>query len=319
MISVFLSNLCVFIVSLTKIVLVGKTGTGKSSSGNTIIGDKHFIAATRSTSVTQKCRKETGQVAGRNIMLVDTPGLFDTGLSEDELKKEISKCINMTAPGPHAIILVIQLGPFTEEERLSVEKIRAIFGKQADKYTMILFTHGDIITGTIEEYVENAQKDLRQMIHQCGERYHVFDNTNMQDRSQVLEFLEKVDKMVDANGGECYSSNLYREVEKLLKEKEEELKSFYEQKLQEQKTDLESKFNAEKRKLEETIEKLKESSEEKGKKIKELELLEKQKSVHIIEYERYYHSKIAVIKHEAEQTQFGDMSDILNKLNNVKI
>lgn len=236
-------------------------------------------------------------------MLVDTPGLFDTEFSEKELKQEISKCINMTAPGPHAIILVISLGPFTEEERLSVEKIRAIFGEEADKHTVILFTHGDELDHTIEEYLSTANKPLKDLISQCGQRYHVFNNKAMQDRMQVLQFLEKVDNMISANNNEYYTSEMYQRVEQRLKTREDELRKFYEQKLHEQQMELEAKCQEEKRKLQEIIDVLQESDQEKEKKIKQLESLVNRNHQILMEYKRYYEEKLNAVRQEAEQTQ----------------
>uniref|UniRef100_A0A8B9JBX1 AIG1-type G domain-containing protein n=1 Tax=Astyanax mexicanus TaxID=7994 RepID=A0A8B9JBX1_ASTMX len=237
------------------------------------------------------CRKEAGEVAGRKIIIVDTPGLFDTDLSEEELTEELRKCINMTSPGPHAIILTKELGPFTKEDPQTVDKIRAVFGKEADKYTIILFTHGGELTGGmgIDGYVKRrANDELRQVIQQCGKRYHVFDNTKMNDRLQVVDFLDKVEEMVVRNGGECYTNS------------EEELKKHHKKNLEEQKLKLESKFSEEKRKLED----LKISGEEKKRKSKELELLEERKNRVMIEYERYYNEKITESRQEAEQTVF---------------
>ncbi|KAK7175552.1 hypothetical protein R3I93_002465 [Phoxinus phoxinus] len=302
-------------------VLVGKTGAGKSSSGNTILCRKAFRAATCGSSVTKECWKQTEEVAEREITLVDTPGLFDTDVSEEYLKQEISKCVNMTAPGPHAIILVIQLGPFTKEEKMSVEKIRAVFGETADKHTLILFTHGDELTGTIEEYISKAGEDLKQILSRCGERYHVFNNKDMEDRNQVLELLEKVDDMITDNGGEYYTSDSYQGVDLMLKTKEEELRREYEKKLQEKERELNARFTEEKRKLQEKIETLSASEQEKEKKIKELERLNQKNKIKMNEYKRYYEAKLREVTLEAELTHINErkLIEILTKLQSLQI
>ncbi|KAL1246510.1 hypothetical protein QQF64_034644 [Cirrhinus molitorella] len=73
---------------------------------------------------------------GRPVTVVDTPGLFDTSLSNEEIQQEMMRCIELLAPGPHVFLLVIAVGPFTKEERETLQLIKMTFGQKAETYTM---------------------------------------------------------------------------------------------------------------------------------------------------------------------------------------
>ncbi|XP_070201260.1 uncharacterized protein [Littorina saxatilis] len=199
-----------------RIILIGTTGAGKSSLGNSLLNKSVFKVGRGMRSNTAKCERQTGKRSGTLIELVDTPGLCDTDEDDDVILRAVGKSVAMAYPGPHLLVLALRTGRrFTQEEYQAYVKLKKLFSEEMSKYLIIVFNGMDALGDTIDEQkkaldeeVKKMPGELKQVLQDANYRYVGMNNKAAPRDKEILlqEVMIKFLDMVRANGNTYYKT-----------------------------------------------------------------------------------------------------------------
>jgi GTP1/Obg family GTP-binding protein len=179
--------------------------------------------------------------SGRQIKVVDTPGIMDTG--GRDVRDEVTKAIAALSPGPHAFLIVLQPGRATEEEKRVIKQLKGLFGDETFlEHTIIVMTKKADITDENEDPIDihsfidkMAASDVKELYEQCGRRIVAVENKHSSQDEKQRYAKEIADEVLKMGGYYSHAyfkllmekkiqaeevARLRREIEKVAKERD---------------------------------------------------------------------------------------------------
>uniref|UniRef100_A0A3B3QP12 AIG1-type G domain-containing protein n=1 Tax=Paramormyrops kingsleyae TaxID=1676925 RepID=A0A3B3QP12_9TELE len=178
-----------------------------SKSSHCILGRQVFMPAECSLSQSFENYEE---IEGRRVSVINTPNFFEKDLTQQHIRKELEGCVCLSCPGPHAVLLILDLEDISATDVRIVEELTKYFGDDILKYTILLLCHEGKEEDTSLEDRLQKDRNLREIMDKCGHQYHLFKKNSM----EAKPFL------VAENGDRYFTDNNYKEIEDSIKKQQ---------------------------------------------------------------------------------------------------
>lgn len=202
-------------------MVVGSSGPTQFLLTNVILGNEVFTNDLTSIS---ESRKNTGELAGRRVSVINGPNMYDKDISQAKRKMELRRSKCLCIPGPHAFLVAFDVEKISPNDMRAPKLMRRRFGRHCLRHCMVLLAYeGNVEEATMEYRVQKTDWHLRELIERYGGRFHLFSK-NWRDRSQDAELLQKIERMVASLGGGCFVSKTFQKAEGSVAREEKRLR-----------------------------------------------------------------------------------------------
>ncbi|XP_076457936.1 GTPase IMAP family member 4-like [Babylonia areolata] len=173
------------------ILIVGNVGSGKSTVGNTLLGEEKFPVGRGMSMTTTDHQCHDLYLRDMMIRVIDTPDIT-VNKSESDQREEVRKwkrSLLKSFYSPFVLVTVRCDVSYTEENFSMYQKIKKYWGcPSLSKALNVAYTFGDCQGHNIHEYVRNPPSELKKLLEKAKNRHLVFTNKDHSSRPVQAEY-----------------------------------------------------------------------------------------------------------------------------------
>nr|XP_061807327.1 GTPase IMAP family member 2-like [Nerophis lumbriciformis] len=186
-----------------RLILLGPAGGGRTSVANILLGR----SAEQSEEPLLESVLKRAIVDGRELSIIDTPDLLSGSLGRTETAKEALRSIQLAAPGPHAILLVMRASRSskeTQEEATQVtQAVLELLGDDIRGHVIPVLTHADRLSRrrTFDRLLDTDVGGVKRLTAICGQRPELLEaGTDQSPEEQSVTRRLLVGRVLELKG-----------------------------------------------------------------------------------------------------------------------